>query len=74
VDNVGLHIALFVMSSDKKYDIECIANEMAEDKYGRGFFALSPEFQFRVYQEAEREWSDRKAMRADILRDEQRDR
>jgi hypothetical protein len=49
VDNVGLHIALFVMSSDKKYDIECIANEMAEDKYGRGFFALSPEFQFRVY-------------------------
>lgn len=62
------------MDSDYKYAIQMIAEEMAEEKYGKDFYDLSDDAQYEVYTEASRRYWDRLADLGDYLRKAERER
>ena len=61
------------MSGDYKYDMQLIAEQIAEDEYGKDFYELSNELQYQVYTRAEREYVERACDRADYARKAQRE-
>ena len=60
--------------SDYKFDMQLIAEQIAENRYGRDFYELPIELQIEVFGEATQEWSDRQADRADFLRKAEREK
>ena len=62
------------MSGDYKWDIQMIAEEIAEKQFGCDFYDLSPETQYSTYKNAQEEYASRLADKADQLRDEERER
>ena len=61
------------MSLDYKFDMQMIAEEMAETLYGKDFYDLDPQIQYAVYQQATVEYVERLADRADYLRKAERE-
>lgn len=61
------------MSGDYKYDMQLIAERIAQEQYGKDFDDLSTDLQIEVFGDATREWSDRQADRADYLRKRERE-
>ena len=56
------------MSSDYKYDMQMIAEELAEERYGKDFYELPSEVQYATFNEAVQEYANRMADRGDYLR------
>jgi hypothetical protein len=46
--------------SDYKYGMQLIAEELAEDRYGKGFYELTDEQQFSLYNEAMDQYVERR--------------
>jgi hypothetical protein len=46
--------------SDYKYEIQMIAEEIAEDEYGKDYHSLTDELQCAVYSRAMETWSERR--------------
>ena len=61
------------MSSDYKYDMQMIAEDLAEERYGKDFYELSPDLRYECFNDAVREYSNRMADRGDYLRKAQRE-
>jgi len=61
------------MSGDYKWDIQCIAEEMAEELYEKEFYDLTNDQQYEVFLKAERRYVDRMADHADYLRKRERE-
>ncbi len=55
------------MSDDYKWDIQCIAEEIAAQEFGLDFYELSNDQQYQVFTRAEREYVERACDRADYL-------
>jgi hypothetical protein len=53
---------------DFKYEVQKLAEGLAEDEYGVDFFELSINRQYQVYKEAEAIYVERAADRADQMR------
>lgn len=62
------------MSGDYKWDIQCIAEQLAQSFYQKDFCDLSDDAQYQVYIAAEREYRDRMADCADYLRKAEREK
>ncbi len=56
------------MSGDYKYEIQLIAEELAEERYGKDFYDLSQDEQYTVFTEAQKQWVERQCDHADYLR------
>ena len=50
---------------DYKYEMQMLAEETAEEVYGKGFYKLSQEEQYRVFRGAEGDWVEKMAGSAD---------
>jgi len=50
---------------DYKYEMQMLAEETAEEVYGKGFYELSQEEQYRVFRGAEGDWVEKMAGSAD---------
>jgi hypothetical protein len=61
------------LSDDYKYDMQVMAEELAEERFGRDFYSLSDEMQYAIYREAQGNYTDRLADRADFLRKSERE-
>ncbi len=57
------------MSGDYKYDMQMIAEEIAQEEYGEDFYDLPSDLQHQVFLRAEDRWVDRAASGADYLND-----
>lgn len=55
--------------SDYKYEMQEIADEMAQERYKMDFYDLSPRIQAILYSLAMFEWHDRMAAKAEALED-----
>lgn len=64
---------MFSDGGDYKYGIQMVAEELAEEKYGMGFYDLTHKQQFEVYSEAQRQYFDRQADFADYHRKAERE-
>jgi hypothetical protein len=53
------------MSGDYKYEMQVIAEEIAQECYGKDFYELTPHQQFTTFSEAEGRWVDRISARTD---------
>ncbi len=60
-------------SGDYKYDMQMIAEELAENRYGKDFYDLDDDTQYAVFNEAMGEYSDRMADMGDYLRKAQKE-
>lgn len=59
--------------SDYKYEIQMIAEELAEERHGCGFYGIpDDDTRFKLYQEATEIWTDKVMARADALSDQER--
>ena len=61
------------MSGDYKYDIQMIAEGIAQERYDKDFYDLSDGQQYEVYTDAQSRYFDRAADRADYWRKAQRE-
>jgi hypothetical protein len=61
------------MSGDYKYDIQMIAEELAQEKYEKEFYDLTSDQQYEVYTLANQHYIERLCDRADYLRKAQRE-
>jgi hypothetical protein len=61
------------MSGDYKWDIQCIAEDIAQEAHGKEFYELSDGLQYMVYQKAAETYFNRMADRADYLRKAERE-
>lgn len=61
------------MSGDYKYDIQMIAEDLAQEKYGKGFYDCTDDQQYELYTVAMETWRDRLCDQADYLRKAQRE-
>jgi len=59
--------------SDYKYEMQMLAEEAAEEKYGKDFYSLPADQQSQLYSKAMDTWHDQRAERADMARDMARD-
>ena len=50
---------------DYKYEMQMLAEETAEEVYGKDFYELSQEEQYRVFRGAGEEWVEKMAGSAD---------
>ena len=50
---------------DYKYEMQMLAEETAEEVYGKGFYELSQEEQYRVFRGAEEDWVEKMQGSAD---------
>jgi hypothetical protein len=57
------------MSGDYKYEMQMIAEELAEREFGKNFYDLTEEQQFDTFRAAEERWAEDKANEADLLKD-----
>jgi hypothetical protein len=55
-------------SGDYKFDMQMIAEELAEERYGKDFYELSPDQQYETFNDAAHRYSERACDRADYLR------
>jgi hypothetical protein len=62
------------VTGDYKYEMQLIAEQIAEDEYGKDFYELSQDLQYQVFTRAEREYVERACDRADYLRKAERER
>lgn len=60
--------------SDYKYDIQMLAEEFAETRYNREFYACPDHVQSALYEEATVEYRERQMEEADRLLDQSKDR
>lgn len=56
------------MSGDYKWDMQVIAEELAEKLYGKDFYDLPADAQYAVYNQAIQTYTERLCDRADYLR------
>jgi len=56
--------------SDYKYEVQMIAEELAESLYHDEFYSLPDHLRDEVYNDAMKEYAERKAAYIDRLRDE----
>lgn len=56
-------------SGDYKYEIQLLAEERAEEEYGKDFYQLSPQEQTTVYGESERWHWEKQQIRAEAYRE-----
>lgn len=54
---------------DYKYAIQSRADELAQERYGKDFYDLTDEQQYKLFTEAEESEGDALSARADLLRD-----
>lgn len=45
--------------SDYKMEIQEIAEEIAQDEYGKDFYSLTSDEQYQVYLQAQERWSEK---------------
>lgn len=62
------------MSEDYKWDMQVIAEELADKLYGKDFYDLDKDTQYAIYQRATVQYVERLADRADYLRKAERER
>jgi hypothetical protein len=63
------------MSGDFKWDVQCIFEDLVFARYGHTDYSKLPnDEQYRLYNAATREYSERLANRADMLRDIEKER
>jgi hypothetical protein len=62
-----------MMSSDYKWDIQVIAERLADERYQSDFYDLNEARQQEVYTEAMSLWSDALADHADYMRKAERE-
>ena len=55
------------MSSDYKYEMQMIAEDLAEQKYGREFYNLPKDTQYQIFLQAEEVWMDKAITAAELL-------
>ena len=60
--------------SDYKYEMQLIAEQLAEEKHGKDFSELPSSIQDALYREALDDWHDERADRAETARDSARDK
>ena len=60
--------------SDYKYEMQLLAEQAAEEKYGKDFSELPSAVQDQLYRHAMDDWHDQKADSADMMRDAARDK
>ena len=61
------------MSDDYKYDMQMIAEEIAQAWYNTDFYRLSDDAQYQVYTAAEEKYRERICDRSDYLRKAERE-
>ena len=60
--------------SDYKYEMQQLAEQAAEEQYGKDFSELPPDVQGKLYSDAMDDWGDQQSARAEDARDAARDR
>ena len=55
------------MSGDYKYAMQMRAEEIAEERFGCEFYSLTPEQQYKVFDDAATDWSERQFSKVDSL-------
>jgi len=50
------------MSGDYKYDMQMIAEELAEERFGKDFYELPQETQFQLFDEAMAQYVERRVV------------
>ena len=53
---------------DYKYAMQLVAEELAEERYGKDFYDCTDQQQYELYTEAERTWMERQCDMADYYR------
>jgi len=48
------------MSGDYKYDMQMIAEELAEERFGKDFYDLPQDVQFQLFEEAMGQYVERR--------------
>jgi hypothetical protein len=61
------------MSGDYKWDMQVIAEELAEKLYGKDFYDLDRNTQYAVYTQATQQYVERLCDRGDYLRKAKRE-
>lgn len=61
------------MSGDYKWDIQCLAEQIADEQFGVDFYDLSGQRRYEVFMEAERRYVERACDRADYMRKAERE-
>lgn len=56
------------MGGDYKYEMQLLAEEIAEQRYGKEFYELTDDQQYECFMAGSREWCDRMADKGDNLR------
>ena len=51
--------------SDYKYEMQLLAEQAAEDQFGKDFYSLASEQQDKLYREAMDDWHDNKVSQAE---------
>jgi hypothetical protein len=62
------------MSDDYKWDMQLIAEELAQSLYGKDFYELDTTTQLAVYDEALQQYTERLCDQADYARKAERER
>lgn len=62
------------MATDYKWEMQIIAEELAETLHGKDFYELDQDTQYAVYTKAMQSWSERQCDRADYLRDVEKEK
>ena len=57
------------MARDYKYEIQMIAEEVAERDFGHEFYDLPDETQYEIFRGAEEAWAEKAQQEADLLAD-----
>lgn len=60
--------------SDYKYEMQLLAEQAAEEKYGKDFSELPSDLQDELYHHAIDDWHDQRAESADMMHDAARDK
>jgi hypothetical protein len=61
------------MSGDYKYDMQLIAEGLAEELYEADFYELPKEVQYKLYDQAMQQYTERMCDQADYLRKAERE-
>jgi hypothetical protein len=64
----------FMRGSDYKYEIQMLAEEAAQEKYDKDFYALTDAEQIKLYAEAEEQYQDQRAAYFESMVDAAQDR
>lgn len=62
------------MSGDYKWDMQMIAEELAQSRHGKDFYDLDSDTQYALFTEASRQYVERMCDHADYLRKAEREK